>query len=188
MISYGTSSIDPSNNILVGRPFGGVAVLWRNTLAPFVKPISFDDDQIVGLEEHFGDTKVLFLCVYLPYDTKRNFDEDVFYLAKLKSIVEDYESPHVCTLGDFNADVMNGRNLVLSFSPFAAVSSLNWLISQRWLLARSRMPMKVVVVLNPGWTILFVRVRFIFYYVTLEVFIFLLLNASSDHFPFCFWI
>ena len=62
-MSFGISSIDPSDRILLGRPFGGVAVLWRDTLAQFVKPMSFDDDRIVGLECRINDIKILLLGV-----------------------------------------------------------------------------------------------------------------------------
>ena len=49
-MSHGISSVDPSDRFLEGRPFGGVAVLWRNSLGSFVKSVSFGDDRIVGLE------------------------------------------------------------------------------------------------------------------------------------------
>ena len=111
---FGSSSIDPSAGVVMGRPFGGVGVLWKNALAPYVKATSFDD-RIVGLECCFNGTKFLFLGIYLPYDTKQNLDQYVYYLAKLKSIVDDFESPFVCILGDFNADVFKqtefGREL-----------------------------------------------------------------------------
>ena len=93
--SFGTSSVDPSNGVIVGRPFGGVGVLWTDALAPYVKPLSFDD-RIVGLECCFNDVKYLFLGVYLPYDTRQNFDQYVYYLAKLKTIIDDFDSPYVC--------------------------------------------------------------------------------------------
>lgn len=105
-MAYGISSIDPTDGLLLGRPFGGVAVLWRNNLAPFVKPITYADDRIIGLECDIGDHKLLFLGVYLPYDTKQNFDQYVHYLAKVKCIVDDFDSPYVCVLGDFNADII----------------------------------------------------------------------------------
>ena len=104
-MSYGISSIDPSDSLILGRPYGGVAVLWKNDLAQFVNPVSFNDDRIIGLECHINNVKILFLGVYLPYDNKRNFDQYVYYLSKLKSIIDDFDSPHVCLLGDFNADV-----------------------------------------------------------------------------------
>ena len=105
-MSFGISSLDPSNGLLLGRPFGGVAVLWKNSIAQYVKPITFDDDRIIGLECIIDDLKILLLGVYLPYDTKKNFDQYVYYLAKLKSIVDDFDSPNVCILGDFNADIL----------------------------------------------------------------------------------
>ena len=104
-ISFGTSSIDPSRGLMLGRPFGDVAVLWKNDLASVVKAVTYDDDRIIGLECHINDFKVLYLGVYLPYDNKHNFDQYVYYLSKLKSIIDDFDSPYVCILGDFNADI-----------------------------------------------------------------------------------
>ena len=72
--SFGLSSIDPSTSLMTGRPYGGVAVLWRNALASHVKPVTYDDDRIVGLECNLGGTKMLFIGVYLPYCTRLNFD------------------------------------------------------------------------------------------------------------------
>ena len=105
-MSYGISSIDPSDSLIMGRPYGGVGVLWNSKLASLVRPMSFHDDRIIGLEFSDDNQKVLLLGVYLPYDTKRNFDQYAYYLAKLKSIIDDYDSPHVCILGDFNADIV----------------------------------------------------------------------------------
>ena len=56
------------------RPHGDVAVLWRNTLASHVKPVCYEDDRIVCLEYAFGGVKVIFVGVYLPYNTTLNFD------------------------------------------------------------------------------------------------------------------
>ena len=74
---WGVSSIDPSVGLIVSRPYGGVAVLWRNSLASFVKPLTFDDDRIIGLECIIHDVKFLFLGVYLPYNYRQNFDRYV---------------------------------------------------------------------------------------------------------------
>ena len=78
--SFGISSIDPSAGLIRGRPYGGVAVLWRNSLASHVKPVCYEDDRIVGLEYSFSGVKILFVGVYLPYNTNLNFDSYVFYL------------------------------------------------------------------------------------------------------------
>jgi hypothetical protein len=42
---FGVSSMDlkVAANILVGRPFGGVAILWRKTLSNLIKSVDQDD-------------------------------------------------------------------------------------------------------------------------------------------------
>ena len=39
--SFSTSSVEVESGILSGRPYGGMGLLWRKTLDPFVKPVSF---------------------------------------------------------------------------------------------------------------------------------------------------
>ena len=71
-VSFALSSMDSSSGLLSGRPFGGVAVLWRNALAPYVRPIRYDDDRIIGLEHEFGSVKFPLIGVYLPYYSHQN--------------------------------------------------------------------------------------------------------------------
>ena len=123
-VSFALSSMDPSSELLTGRPFGGVAVLWRKSLAPFFRPISFDDDRIIGLEFNRGGVRMLFLGVYLPYCSHQNFDRFVYYLAKLKSIIDDFETPHVCVLGDFNADMVKATEFGKELESFCIESRL----------------------------------------------------------------
>ena len=105
-ISFGVSAMDPSTMLMSGRPYGGVAVLWRKSLTHLVKPLTYDDDRILGLELDQGETKFLFLGVYLPYCAPCNFESYVSYLGKIKAIVDEFDSPYVCALGDFNADTV----------------------------------------------------------------------------------
>ena len=123
-VSFGVSSMDPSTNLIVGRPYGGVAVLWKNYLSPFIRPVSYDDDRIIGLEYSFCDFKMLFVGVYLPYDTKNNFGQYVYYLAKLKTIVDDFDSPYVCMLGDFNADIVKNSTFGKELNRFCTDANL----------------------------------------------------------------
>ena len=122
--SFGISSMDPSAGLIAGRPFGGVAVLWRNTLGQHVKPIMYDDDRIIGLECILEDVKMLLIGVYLPYSTHQNFDTYVHYLAKLKTIIDDFDSPYVCVLGDFNADIVKATEFGKELESFCHDSNL----------------------------------------------------------------
>ena len=123
--SFGLSSINPSVSLIRGRPFGGVAVLWRNSLAPHVKPVTYGDDRIIGLECNLSGIKMLFVGVYLPYNTQLNFDRYVYYLAKLKTIVDDFDSPYVALLGDFNADIVKGTEFGKELQSFCNESHLS---------------------------------------------------------------
>ena len=45
----GISAMDPSSGVLRGRPFGGIAILWRKELDRNFKLVEYDDDRMLGL-------------------------------------------------------------------------------------------------------------------------------------------
>ena len=47
-LSHGKSSV-PDNDILQGRSYGGLGILWHKTLAHQVKPIHIQCDRIAGV-------------------------------------------------------------------------------------------------------------------------------------------
>ena len=89
--------MDEESQILLGRPFGGIAILWKKCFNVYCSIKRYDCDRIVGIEFVSGSFAVLFLCVYLPYDCAENFDDYMymFYLSQLLQIIEDYSSPYV---------------------------------------------------------------------------------------------
>jgi hypothetical protein len=40
----GTSSMDTSNSLIYGRPYGGLAILWTKSLSYTTKPVFFEGD------------------------------------------------------------------------------------------------------------------------------------------------
>ena len=104
---YGLSSMDEESQILSGRPFGGIAILWRKCFNAYCSIKLYDCDRIIGIEFVYDSFKALFLCVYLPYDCAENFDDYMFYLSQLLQIIEDFYSPYVYICGDFNANVLS---------------------------------------------------------------------------------
>jgi exonuclease III len=101
----GISAMDTNISICKGRPFGGLAILWRKALADNVRIVKYDDTRIMGIELYVDNKKFLFLNVYLPYDNGENLDEFLFYMYKINDIFINYESPYVMALGDFNANI-----------------------------------------------------------------------------------
>ena len=60
---------------------------------------------MVGLECIFEHIKILLLGVYLPYNSVQNFEDFLFSLGKIRTIIEEFDSPYVFVLGDFNVDI-----------------------------------------------------------------------------------
>ena len=93
--------------IHTGRPFGGIAMLWRKSLNKHtcISIVAYDCDRIVGLKFESNSFAALFVFVYLPYDCSDNFDDYMFLLAKISQIIDDFQTPYyVYICGDFNAN------------------------------------------------------------------------------------
>ena len=105
-VSFGLSSMNMSDGLIVGRPYGGVAVLFKRSLMSVVKPVVYDNSRMLGLECSVGNVKFLLLNTYLPCNSPDNFDSFIFYLGMIQAIIDDFDSPYVCVLGDFNSDIV----------------------------------------------------------------------------------
>ena len=66
-VGYGLSSMKDEQQIHTGRPFGGIAMLWRKSLNKYISIVTYDCDRIVGLKFESNSFAALFVCVYLPY-------------------------------------------------------------------------------------------------------------------------
>ncbi len=90
------------NEVLVGRPFGGLAILWRKSIV--AKPVMFEDDRLMGLEViNKSNGNLLIMNVYLPYDSNDNYDSFCEYLERIDVIFQSGVTPYVMAIGDFNA-------------------------------------------------------------------------------------
>ena len=101
----GTSAMDSGGSLLIGRPYGGVAVLWNKKLANCVQIQQYNDPRILGIQcSNVNGANMLLLNVYLPYQCDDNFVEFCTYLAKINSILDSADTVYTMALGDFNAD------------------------------------------------------------------------------------
>ena len=99
-----------SEGIIEGRPSRGVAILWRKSLFPNVKPLIIDDS-CIGIFLLNGNSNLFLLNVYMPCDLQ-TFDALDSYrnvLAKIKVIVNEQSYTDIIIGGDFNADPGKGR-------------------------------------------------------------------------------
>ena len=92
-VGYGLSSMKDEQQIHTGRPFGGIAMLWKKSLNKYISIVTYDCDRIVGLKFESNSVAALFVCVYLPYDCSDNFDDYMFLLAKISQIIDEFQTP-----------------------------------------------------------------------------------------------
>lgn len=107
----GSSAFDYENGLLGGRPFGGVAILWRNSFDHFVKHLDFGLDWCVGVEICINSRTCVLLCVYLPYQCDQNLEDYSLKLGALGAILEELNSTCYTIIGDWNVDLCNNTSV-----------------------------------------------------------------------------
>ena len=100
---FGNSAVRTSDGLLVGRPYGGLAVLWRKDLGHCITVIDYDDARLLGVTIKGPDMVSFILNVYMPTADHGNHDIIHDYLGKIQSIIREAGHSHVIVLGDWNA-------------------------------------------------------------------------------------
>ena len=104
--AYGTSSMDTSDSILIGRPYGGLGILWRKCLNNCIEIVhSLCTDRLLCFYINVGSKRMLVINVYLPFQSDDNEDIYLENLGKLSSIIDSCDTCNVIIMGDFNSDV-----------------------------------------------------------------------------------
>ena len=85
--SYGISSFRYEPKLLLGRPYGGTAILWNKQLQ--ASTFSNHNNTIIGLTVNLCTSSIFFINVYLPYCCESNTDTYLEYLGKLGELCED---------------------------------------------------------------------------------------------------
>lgn len=101
--SFSISAMEVTENIVVGRPKGGLTFLWHKSLDNSVAIINYNSDRILGLQVSLGNCAILFINVYMPWECHSNADHYDLLLGQLQSIIHDSSADHICIIGDLNA-------------------------------------------------------------------------------------
>jgi exonuclease III len=99
----GTSAVDTTTGMLYGRPYGGVAILWRRNLFPYVEVVQCFNPRISAIKIVLQKSSILVVSVYMPTDEVRNLVEFTDTFATVSAIVDASSIECVYILGDFNA-------------------------------------------------------------------------------------
>ena len=96
------------DGVRVGRPYGGLGILWRKSLGQSctVKPLG--DPRLLMLEISLDDNRhMTLLNVYLPCDDGSNLEDYQMYLAKVSTYLDGIYS---AALGDFNGNTISRKH------------------------------------------------------------------------------
>lgn len=102
----GTSAVDVSAGLLCGRPYGGVAILWRKSAFDMVSVIDCDNVRIAAIKLTVSTRTIVVFTVYMPTCCQENLPVFTECLSAIRSIMEIEENLGVESfyiLGDFNA-------------------------------------------------------------------------------------
>lgn len=106
---FGKSSMDTSTGIFRGRPFGGVAILWRKTVFTCVTVLPCSSDRIAAIKVCYLGKSFIVFSIYMPYECTEkdkkteHLIEFTNCLSEIIAIIENSDVDSVFVLGDFNA-------------------------------------------------------------------------------------
>ena len=91
--------------ISYGRGYGGVAIIWRSSLACSVEPVRLRHKRVCGVKISFSCGMKLYLaCVYLPCDGHFSDSDYTDALSDIFSSDACHEADCIIVGGDFNTD------------------------------------------------------------------------------------
>ena len=81
------------------------ALFWRKTLSVTPTKVVTDSRRVCALLLEGSGIKLLYICVYLPYEKNADsVDEFIYQLSVIESVLNHGDSCHVIVAGDFNTD------------------------------------------------------------------------------------
>ena len=110
---YGKTGMDESK-FLCGRPYGGCAIIWRDSLSCKITPITTTDKRLVAARLDFESDSLLLINVYMPCDTEydqSNCEVFMDVLCEVSNVIVKEDVDFVIVGGDFNTDMTRSRSL-----------------------------------------------------------------------------
>ncbi|VVD01917.1 unnamed protein product [Leptidea sinapis] len=94
------SAIDTSTGILCGRPYGGVALLWKRSVFQNVSVIQCNNPHICSIKVVLQEKSFVVMSVYIPTDSLANLMDFMDVLSLVSAIIDSYGENYI--LGDYN--------------------------------------------------------------------------------------
>ena len=103
--AYRISAIQDSEEIINGRPYGGLVILIRKQYRPICDFQTFDDSRLLAVTISSSIEKYCFIKVYMPYQHDGNYGTFMECIGKLSATIVDSDMCNFIILCDFNSAV-----------------------------------------------------------------------------------
>ncbi len=107
VVSHAISAVDIGSNVLIGRPYGGTAILYNKRIANSVVHIANNNHRVLSviLETEVG--RILLVCVYMPtnYGDEESLASYLNCLSDLQALMIEQDVVNVIIAGDFNSGI-----------------------------------------------------------------------------------
>ncbi len=123
------SGVDDTQNILMGRPYGGCAILWRTGLTHMVKTIQVESlsRRLCSVMLTVNNYRLLLICVYFPTDpgsADYNSPELDIVLSEICDLMNDVQCDGIIIGGDLNCDFIRNTGFVNNMRDFLSNKNL----------------------------------------------------------------
>ena len=96
-----------SSQILRGRPYGGVAIIFPDSLGSSAIFIDSKSDRLCAL--HIHSIQLYLFCIYMPCDLNDHLSIGKYesVLSEISLLCIKHNAEYVCIGGDFNTQFSN---------------------------------------------------------------------------------
>ena len=105
-LSTATSAVNIDYDVLVGRPSGGTAILYKQSLSNDISILDTNELHMTALVLRTTLGPVLLVNVYMPtnYGTSECVEKYLDICAKINVLFNECDATHLLVLGDFNCE------------------------------------------------------------------------------------
>ena len=79
--SFSLSSIDVTNGIKAGRPYGGITFIWQRDFSCNIQVERYESDRILELSVTMNGLSILFINVYFPLASHEKYEEYNYHVS-----------------------------------------------------------------------------------------------------------
>lgn len=100
----GYSAVNIDDGLLIGRPYGGTAILFRKSIAKSITVIPTSNSRVTAVKVTSAQCNFVLLSVYMPtnYSNVDSLNDYVDMCAYLEALMLESDCRHFCITGDMN--------------------------------------------------------------------------------------